>query len=44
MVRINGRQSNRFIVGTNLKQGYILSPLLFNGFITNLANELKELN
>ena len=43
-VRINGRQSDWFSVGTGLKQGCILSPLLFNGNINDLVKKLNELD
>ena len=43
-VRINGRQSDWFSVGTGLKQGCILSPLLFNGYINDLVKKLNELD
>ena len=43
-VRINGRQSDWFSVGTGLKQGCILSPLLFNKYINDLVKELNELD
>ena len=44
IVRTNGRQSDWFTVGTGLKQGCILSPLLFNGYINDLVKELNELD
>ena len=43
-VRINGRQSDWFSVGTGLKQGCILSLLLFNGYINDLVKKLNELD
>ena len=43
-VRINGKQSDWFTLGTSLKQGCILSPLLFNGYINDLVKELNELD
>ena len=43
-VRINGRQNDWFSVATGLKQGCILSPLLFNGYINDLVKELNELD
>ena len=42
-VRINGICSEWFQVETGLKQGCILSPLLFNGFVNDLVQELNAL-
>ena len=42
-VRINGICSEWFQVETGLKQGCILSPLLFNGFVNDLVEELNAL-
>ena len=42
-VRISGICSEWFQVETGLKQGCILSPLLFNGFVIDLVQELNSL-
>ena len=41
-VKINGLDTNWFEVTTGLKQGCLLSPLLFNIYINDLVNVLKE--
>ena len=41
-LRINAQYSNWFNVSTGLKQGCILSPLLFNLFINHLAETLTQ--
>ncbi len=43
-VRINGHKTEWFEVGAGLKQGCILSPLLFNLFINDLVYGMKLLN
>ena len=42
-VRINGQMSDWFDVKIGLKQGCILSPLLFNIFINDLAQMVNNL-
>ncbi len=42
-VRVNGNKSDWFEVGAGLKQGCILSPLLFNLFINDLVYGLNRL-
>ncbi len=41
-VRINGFKSPWFNVNTGLKQGCLLSPVLFNLFINDLVDEIKQ--
>ena len=41
-VRINGHMTEWFDVHSGLKQGYILSPLLFNLFVNNLGTLLEQ--
>ena len=43
-VRINGCHSEWFDVQTGLKQGCILSPLLFNSFVNDLIHAIRALN
>ena len=43
-VRINGVMSQWFPVKTGLKQGCLLSPLLFSMYINDLAEEINEMN
>ena len=43
-VRVNGLDTDWFQVTTGLKQGCMLSPLLFNLFINNLVENIKSLN
>ena len=43
-VRINGCHSEWFEVQTGLKQGCILSPLLFNSFVNDLIHAIRALN
>jgi hypothetical protein len=42
-VRINGHHTEWFSVGRGLKQGCNLSPVLFNLFINDLVNEIKNI-
>ncbi len=42
-VHINGVKSDFFDVKCSLHQGCLLSPLLFNLFINDLAIEIKQL-
>jgi hypothetical protein len=42
-VRLNGIQSDWFSVGSGLKQGCPLSPIMFNLFINDLARVLNEI-
>ncbi len=41
-VHINGFKSPWFNVNTGLKQGYLLSPVLFNLFINDLVGQIKQ--
>jgi hypothetical protein len=43
-VQINGFKTGWFNVNSGLRQGCVLSPLLFNVFINDLANTMKSLN
>ena len=43
-VRINGNLTDWFDVKCGLKQGCVLSPLLFNIFINDLVDDVKKLN
>ena len=43
-IPLNGLHTDWFNVSTGLKQGCLLSPLLFNLFIDNLFHAIKSLN
>ena len=43
-VKVNDRYTNWFQVSCGLKQGCILSPLLFSMYINDLASDLEQLN
>ena len=41
-VRINGIKTDWFDVGLGLKQGCLISPILFNLYVNDLANDIKD--
>ena len=41
-VKVNGFKTNWFEVTTGLKQGCLLSPLLFNMYVNDLVESIKE--
>ena len=43
-VRLNGRCTDWFNVDSGLKQGCLLSPILFSLYINDLAQEIKQLD
>jgi hypothetical protein len=43
-VHVNGFDTKWFGLNTGLKQGCIISPVLFNMYINDLASEIKQLN
>lgn len=43
-VRLNGHTTDWFNVNTGLKQGCVLSTVMFNIFINNLIDDIKSLN
>ena len=43
-VRVNGCHSDWFDVHVSLKQGCVLSPLLFNAFVNDLIHDIRSLN
>ena len=43
-VRVNGCYSDWFDVHAGLKQGCVLSPLLFNAFVKDLIQAIRSLN
>ncbi|CAG2199715.1 unnamed protein product [Mytilus edulis] len=43
-VRVNGNTTDWFSVNTGLKQGCVLSTVMFNIFINNLIDDIKALN
>ncbi len=43
-VRINGELTDWFCVNTGLKQACLISPQLFNMYINDLVDEIKNLN
>ena len=42
-LRVNGHQTEWFSVKRGLKQGCLLSPLLFNLFVNELVEKIKAL-
>ena len=43
-IRLNGKLTNSFNVSSGVKQGDIISPLLFSMYLNDLAAGIKELN
>ena len=43
-IRLNGKMTEWFDVNTGLKQGCVLSPIMFNIFINNLIDAIKSLD
>ena len=44
MVKWNGALSNKFTTSNGVKQGGVLSPLLFSVYLDDLLHELRNLN
>ena len=44
MVRWNGSLSSKFNVTNGVKQGGVLSPLLFSGYLNDLFCQLRDQN
>ena len=43
-VRLNGHMSEWFNINTGLKQGCVISPLLFNLYVNDIAQNIKSLD
>ena len=43
-VRVNGTLTDSFDVSSGVKQGYIISPVLFSMYLNDLAGGMKDLN
>ena len=43
-IKLNGKMTNTFNIEVGVRQGCVLSPLLFSIFINNLAKKLKQSN
>ena len=43
-IKLNGHMTEWFSVNSGLKQGCVLSPMLFNVFINSLVTDIKALD